>query len=432
VKILEVLPTYPGDPLDGSAIYERNLNRALSERGAHIEVLTTRAQKLRHEQQFLIGWPDDLPRRDEYEGVGIRRFHALDTGRVGELASDAVIRRWSREDFADGALVPGSAQYTDAAVEQARLRPARYGALADVGRGPLVPGLLAHLARRARRFDVILAGYAPFSLQRQVLWAARSSGAPVVLLPFIHESDRYHQFESLLRTYEQAAAVLTLSDHTSEFLRRHVPRARPVTLGAGVTTVSHAGISAQQFRARHDLDDRPIVLFVGRKEKRKRYDLAVAAMERLAGDALLVMVGRDVDAKPIGSDRVRHLGPLSDEELAAAYEACDVFVLPSEFESFGMVFLDAWLRARPVIGNLSCGAAASLIDHGVDGYLCRDAEEIADSLKRLLDDPSLAARMGAAGRAKTLSEYTWEKVADRALAALGDVAGTKPSASTGR
>ncbi len=422
MRILEVLPTYPGDPLDGSAVYERKLNHALAARGVHIEVLTTRAQKLRHEQKFSIGWPDELPRRDEYDGARIRRFHALEMAHARELASDALIRRWSREDFDDGELIERSAQYVEAAVAQARKRPSWFDALADIGRGPVVPGLLAHLIRRAPKFDVILAGYAPFSLPRQVLWAARWSGVPVALLPFIHESDRYHQFDSLLRSYERADAVLTLSSHTSEFLRRYVPRARPVTLGAGVTTIDMGSISAAGFRARHGLGDRPIVLYVGRKERHKRYDLAVDAIEKLPGDALLVMVGRDVDGKPIHSERVRHLGPLSDEELSAAYEACDVFVLPSEFESFGMVFLDAWLRARPVIGNLGCGAAASLIDHGVDGFLCRDAEEIAAALGRLINDPSLAARMGAAGREKTLAEYTWERVADRALTALEDIA----------
>jgi glycosyltransferase involved in cell wall biosynthesis len=275
--------------------------------------------------------------------------------------------------------------------------------------------------RRARKFDVILAGYAPFSLPRQVLWAARRTGVPVVLLPFIHDSDRYHHFNSLLRTYEHAAAVLTLSDHTSEFLRRYVPRATPVTLGAGVTTTSSGSVAPAEFRSRFGLGDRPIVLYVGRKEKRKRYDLAVAAIEQLPADALLVMIGRDVDGKPIASERVRHLGPLSDEELAAAYGACDVFVLPSEFESFGMVFLDAWLRAKPVIGNLNCGASASLIDDGVDGFLCRDAGEIGAALGRLLAEPELAARMGTAGQAKTLAEYTWDRVADRAQAVLAEV-----------
>lgn len=418
-----MLPTYPGDPLDGSAVYERNLNHALMARGTHVEVLTTRAQKLRHEHQFSIRWPDELPQRDEHDGVRIRRFHALDTGRAGEAASDAIVRRWSREDFTEGVLISGSSRFTEAAVAQARRRPRRFDTLADIGRGPLVPGLVAHLMRRASKFDVILAGYAPFSLDRQVLWAARRSGVPVVLLPFIHESDRYHQFNSLLRTYEQAAAVLTLSHHTSEFLRQYVPRANPATLGAGVTAPNTGSISIGEFRGRYGLDDRPIVLYVGRKEQRKRYDLAVSAAEMLSGDVLLVMVGRDVDGKPIGSDHVRHLGPLPTEELAAAYKACDVFVLPSEFESFGMVFLDAWLRAKPVIGNLGCGAAASLIGDGVDGFLCRDANEIATALRRLIEDPTLGARMGAAGRAKTLAHYTWERVADRALEVFHEVAG---------
>jgi glycosyltransferase involved in cell wall biosynthesis len=423
VRIVEVLPTYPGDPLDGSAVYERNLNRALVERGAHIEVLTTRARRLRHEQQFSIGWPDELPVRDEHEGVPIRRFHAVDMGRFGGTASDAVTRRWSEEDFTEGAVLAGSARFTEVAVAQARRRPKRFDMLADIGRGPLVPSLIAHLRRCASEFDVILAGYAPFSLPRQVLWAARRSNVPVVLLPFIHETDRYHQFNSLLRTYERAAAVLTLSRHTSDFLREYVPCANPVTLGAGVTAVGTGTISAAAFRASHGLDDRPVILYVGRKEQGKRYDLAVDAVEMLSGEAMLMMVGRDVDGKVIDSDRVRQLGTLSDEELAAAYEACDVFVLPSEFESFGMVFLDAWLRGKPVIGNLACGAAASLIEDGVDGFLCRDAREIAMAAQRLIDEPALALRMGAAGRAKTLADYTWARVADRALHAFHQIIG---------
>jgi glycosyltransferase involved in cell wall biosynthesis len=421
MRILEVLPTYPGDTFDGSAVYERNLNRALVERGVHVEVLTTRANRLNHVEHFSIAWPNELPRRDEHDGIPIRRFDALDVGRAGAAASDAVLRRWSHEDFTEGAVIEGSASFIGVAVARAQRRPQRFDLFADLGRGPLVPRLVAHLLRCASKYDVILAGYAPFSLPRQVVWAASRSGVPVVLLPFIHEGDRYHQFNSLLRTYEQAAAVLTLSEHTSEFLRTYVPRAKPVTLGAGSTIPTTSRISVPEFRARHGLDRRPIILYVGRKEHSKRYDLAVDAVDMLPGDALLVMVGRDVDGKKIESDRVRHIGLLSGDELAAAYEACDVFVLPSMFESFGMVFLDAWLRGKPVIGNATCGAAASLIDDGVDGFLCRDAREISSAAHRLLSDPALAARMGSAGRVKTLSDYTWDRVADRALDALQGV-----------
>jgi glycosyltransferase involved in cell wall biosynthesis len=421
VRVLEVLPTYPGERYDGSAVYERNLNGALVEQGTQVEVLTTRARRLQHEELFLIRWPDALPALDEHDGVPVRRFHAIDTRGFGRAASDAVARRWSKEDFVEGDVLAGSSRFTEVSVAQARRRPGHLDTLADFGRGPLVPGLLAYLTRRAHKFDVILVGYAPFSLSRQVLWAARRTGVPVVLLPFLHESDRYHLFGSLLRTYEQAAAVLVPSGHTADFLREYVPGSNPVTIGAGVGAVPVGAVTPAEFRA--DLGDRPIMLYVGRKEPGKRYDLAVNAIDLLPGDAVLVMVGRDADGVPIESDRVRQLGTLSDEDLAAAYEASDCLVLPSEFESFGMVFLEAWLRGTPVIGNTMCGASASLIDHGVNGFLCRDAGEIAKAASRLIDDRELRSRMGAAGRAKTLAHHTWERVADRALEAFHQVAG---------
>lgn len=419
MRILEVVPTYPGEPHDGSAVYQRRLNRALTARGVEIEVVTTRARRLRHEAEFAIEWPDDLPSRDSHEGMPIRRFHAVGTRRVGQLASSAIVRRWTREDMHDGAVHPGSVGFVDAAARAARARPRRLDLLADIGRGPIVPRLIAHVVSRASSYDLILVGHSPMSLARQVLLATARSGPPVVLLPFIHENDRFHYFNSLFHSYERAAAVLTLSEHTSEFLREHVPLAHPVALGAGFTEVNtEGGVSAADFRAKYGLGDGPVLLFVGRKEPSKQYDLAVEAVEQLPGDALLVMVGRDVDQKAIASRRVRQLGTLSDADLAAAYEACDVFVMPSAYESFGMVFLDAWLRGKPVIGNRSCGASAALIAHGVDGFLCSDADEIAAVAKRLIEDSELSAAIGAAGRGKVLAEYTWDRVADRALAAF--------------
>jgi glycosyltransferase involved in cell wall biosynthesis len=234
-------------------------------------------------------------------------------------------------------------------------------------------------------------------------------------------------FASLLRTYERADAVLTLSPHTTEFLRRYVPGARPVTLGAGVTLRGDRRLSVADFRSRYQLGGGRLILYVGRKEHSKRYELAVEAVEKLHGTALLVVVGRDVDRKPIHSEHVRYLGTLPDDELAAAYAACDIFVLPSVFESFGMVFLDAWSHGKPVIGNRICGAAASLIDDGVDGFLCGDAGEIAMAMRRLLEDRELAGRLGAAGRAKVHAEYTWEHVATRALDALRGLTEARPA-----
>jgi glycosyltransferase involved in cell wall biosynthesis len=88
-------------------------------------------------------------------------------------------------------------------------------------------------------------------------------------------------------------------------------------------------------------------------------------------------------------------------------------VLPSEHESFGIVFLEAWMRQKPVIGNRACGPVASIIEHGTDGYLCHDVADFAARIRFLLDHPEDARALGTAGRTKTMAHYTWDAVGRR-------------------
>ncbi len=91
------------------------------------------------------------------------------------------------------------------------------------------------------------------------------------------------------------------------------------------------------------------------------------------------------------------------------------------------MFLDAWLRGKPVIGNSSCGASVSLIDHGVDGFLCQDADTIAEAMEVLLADPQLRERLGEAGREKSLASYTWDRVAERMLETCSNLIQSAPA-----
>jgi len=88
-----------------------------------------------------------------------------------------------------------------------------------------------------------------------------------------------------------------------------------------------------------------------------------------------------------------------------------MLVLPSRVDAFGMVFLEAWAHGKPVIGARA-GGIPGLIDDGVDGLLVPwgDAEALAQGVRDLLSDPSLAEQLGAAGRRKTSCHYTWEAV----------------------
>jgi glycosyltransferase involved in cell wall biosynthesis len=95
------------------------------------------------------------------------------------------------------------------------------------------------------------------------------------------------------------------------------------------------------------------------------------------------------------------------------FGAVDVFAYPSGYESFGIAFLEAWAAGKPVIGCRNSGAVPTVISEGEDGLLVRyqNADELADAILTLLRDRARAARMGEAGRAKMLANYTWATVA---------------------
>jgi glycosyltransferase involved in cell wall biosynthesis len=96
------------------------------------------------------------------------------------------------------------------------------------------------------------------------------------------------------------------------------------------------------------------------------------------------------------------------------YDACDVFAMPSRVDSFGLVYAEAWMRGKPVIGA-RCGSVPWVIHEDVDGLLVPfgDVEELARSIIRLIDRPSYRKALGEAGREHVFRTYTVSCVAQR-------------------
>ena len=107
-------------------------------------------------------------------------------------------------------------------------------------------------------------------------------------------------------------------------------------------------------------------------------------------------------------------GFLTGEELARAYANSDIFLFPSESESFGNVTLEAMASGLPVVGANACGSN-SLVQPGTTGFLAEEASTagFVDHLSTLIEDPDLRKRMGEAGHNLSLS-YDWSK-------AMGDL-----------
>ncbi len=165
-------------------------------------------------------------------------------------------------------------------------------------------------------------------------------------------------------------------------------------------------------------------LFVG--DMRKGARQCIEALARLPA-AKLLFVSRTPDAPyralaaSLGLDgRVQFLG--TSREVEKYYAASDAFLLPSHYDSFGMVVTEAMASALPVIVSREAGAS-ELIEPGANGLLLedfKDSAELAEKMRLLCEDRVLAESLGAAGR-KTVESHSWDVAAAQTMAVYQEV-----------
>lgn len=292
-------------------------------------------------------------------------------------------------------------------------RPWLFEALFFLLRAPLSPRMLLDLERKIKQYDVVLAQMTPYSTLNYAVYFGKRHGVPVVLLPHFHTDDDFYHLRHYYNAFRNSATVLAVSD-TQRALFDDLGAKSQVVAGGGVDPAEFHGAdeSGKGFRSRFAVENVPLVLFVGRKSASKRYDLLIKAVDFLNEHlrCKLIMIGPDEDAQPIASSNVLYLGRQERGVVLDGYYAADVFAMMSESESFGMVFLEAWMAKKPVIGNRACSAVADLIADGQDGFLCNDELECAERMAELILDRRLAQRLGESGYEKVMSEYTWEAI----------------------
>jgi len=192
----------------------------------------------------------------------------------------------------------------------------------------------------------------------------------------------------------------------------------------------HPGKRSAGWRAAHGIGaDELVVLHVSRLVREKRLDTLTKALNLLACPHRVVIVGdgpdRDFAEREL-PDAV-FTGFLDGEALACAYASSDIFVFPSDSESFGNVTLEAMASGLPCVCADATGSS-SLVVAGETGYLAHadDAEGFARHITALAADDSLRAAMGRAARARSL-EFSWEETLARMLGYYRALpAGTSP------
>ena len=112
------------------------------------------------------------------------------------------------------------------------------------------------------------------------------------------------------------------------------------------------------------------------------------------------------------NDRVRFVGYVSNQELPTFYRSVDAFILPSETESFGLVFAEAMSCGLPILAS-NVGGIPEIVRHGVDGLLCPPARPdlLRSNIEKLVGDRLTLDRMGKSGRQRILDYFTWKRTA---------------------
>jgi len=190
------------------------------------------------------------------------------------------------------------------------------------------------------------------------------------------------------------------------------------TVGAG------ANIPIPETNNKQEFDGRTI-LFIGIDFERKGGKILLEAFRKVKAelsDARLIIIGPNLKDLPDGVECLGYISKNSPEglrKLKQAYSDASVFTMPSLYEPFGVVFLEAMAHGLPCIGADNC-AMPEIIDHEKTGFLvpARDPECLANRIIELLKDVELAKAMGNKGENKFINNFTWNHVAERVVDVL--------------
>ncbi|QDV36751.1 glycosyltransferase family 4 protein [Tautonia plasticadhaerens] len=319
---------------------------------------------------------------------------------------------------------------------------------------PIIP----ELERARGRTDAVFAVGFPFTNFSYAAWKrAKGSGAPLILTPFLHLAtpgdpvNRHYTRPHQVRLLKEADAVVVVTGLEADAVASWgIPRARIVQAGMGFERGEVCGGLGARFREANRISpDRPLIGHLATLDPNKGTNDLVRSVlalneSRPADDPIyLALAGvssphfeRFAEGLPASTRRwLIRTGPLSAEEKADFFDAIDVFAMPSRTDSFGIVFLEAWANAKPVVAA-AAGGVVEVVEHDKTGFLVPfgDVEKLATAIDWLINEPETARRLGEAGRDRVARGASWDDCFETIRDRLGALTGANrrvDSASSG-
>jgi glycosyltransferase involved in cell wall biosynthesis len=383
--------------IGGAEAYGRAMVRRFVAEGHEVDVLTSDA----HELSYFIDRTRrrvDAPAESVVDGARVRRFavrHLPMQRYLGKLLSYAP--HWPT-----------------------RCRVASYM--------PILPGI----EQVRGDYDAVFGVGFPFTIfSFAALRTAQAVGAPLILTPFLHLAtpgdpvNRSYTRPHQVRLLAVADLIVVPTELEAQAITRWgIPRSQILHMPMAIEHAEVTGGDGSRFRARYGIPTgRAVVGQLGALDSNKGSADLVRAVARLNEGRAdpdivhLVLAGAptpDFDAfageLPGSFSRwLKVVGPLPARDVPDFYAALDVFSMPSRTDSFGIVFLEAWANAKPVVAA-AAGGVVEVVTHDRNGLLVPfgDVIRLAGSIGQLLVDRAMARRLGEAGHALVTQGYTWD------------------------
>src|SRR5581483_6312195 len=243
-------------------------------------------------------------------------------------------------------------------------------------------------------------------------------------------------------TAATADLIVVASEHEKHLLTAlyGADAGRIAVVPCGVDLDLFTPMDQEEARRRLRIADRErVILFVGRIEPLKGIDVLIGAAAQLHEDEnfRVLIVGGDARAAAeiaqlralaarLGVDHhIAFVGAVPHEDLPLYYNAADVCVVPSYYESFGLVAIESMACGTPVVASRVGGLTSTIAD-GETGYLIpwRCPEPFAERLELLLDNDELRASFGKAAR-EAVERFRWANVAEAVMGLYEDLLATE-------
>ncbi len=286
-------------------------------------------------------------------------------------------------------------------------------------------GLLPMMLLRSRRRPPVITRVSTTAVQL----VAHNAGASRWL-------DRREQHWELELVKRSDALLTHTALHREELIRQwNLPPSSVHLIPLGITVPADAELPAPAG------DRPPRVLYVGRFEHRKGVDVLLAAIPSVLAAAPATtfdLIGHDAndywqerfwrENPGIPRGQVRFHGKVGADTLLAAYRDCDLFVAPSRYESFGLIYVEAMAWGKPVIG-CRAGGIPEVVTDRENGLLIApdDIAGLRDALLRLCLDPSLRTRLGGQARRCAVERFSREVFARTSAALYREIISTHHS-----